>query len=333
MNSTENGSPGLHQMMVGAWTQGVYVVAELGIADLLAAGPLTVEELADRAGVHADSLYRLLRALASMGVFSEDAQSRFSLTPAAEVLRSDSPAMFRAFAIMAGSETYQAWGKLLYSVKTGKQGFQHAYGAPFFEYMTQRPDRHAIYDAAMCAVHGPETQPVLDAFDFSVFQTVADVGGGNGSTLAAILKRHPQLKGILFDLPAVAERSRTWLARAGLSDRCQIVGGDFFKCVPSADVYVLRHVIHDWEDDDAQTILRRCCEAMGPGGRIVLIETVLPPANQPSFGKWLDLMMLLVGGRERTEEQYRTLFARANLRLSRVVPTAHEVSIIEGVPA
>jgi len=172
---------------------------------------------------------------------------------------------------------------------------------------------------------------MLGAYDFSRFRSLVDVGGGNGQNLVAILDRHPALQGILFDLPAVAERARTLVERAGLSSRCRIEGGDFFSRVPAgADAYVLRHVIHDWQDPEAVAILRACREAMGPGSRILVIETVLPPGNAPSFGKWLDLMMLLVGGRERGRDEYERLFAEAGLRLNRVVPTEAEISILEG---
>ncbi len=314
-------------------TQAIYVASELGIADLLAEGPQTAGELARDTKTHAEALYRVLRALASVGIFAEDDDGRFSLTPIAENLRTDRPDSLRAFGIMLGAEFYQSWGNLLYSVQTGEQGFQRRYGVPFFQYMTEHPDRHSIYDTAMM-VHGiAETEPMLDAYDFSGFSTVVDVGGGNGRMLAAILNRHPGVEGILFDLPAVAERSGTIISGLGLSERCRIVGGDFFTSVPAADAYVLRHVIHDWDDEDAATILRNCRDAMNPGGRILLVETVIPALNEPCFGKWLDLMMLLVGGRERTEEQYRRLFRQAGLTLNRVVPTAHEVSVIEGVQA
>ena len=251
----------------------------------------------------------------------------------AQALRSDSREMQRPFAIMAGAEFYQTWGHLLHSVRTGEEGCRKAFGASWFEYLTQRPDRHAIYDAAMMAVHGRETEPVLDACDFSRFGTVADIGGGNGSALAVILKRHPRLKGILFDLPGVAERARPLLAAAGVGDRCEVVAGDFFQSVPRADAYVLRHVIHDWEDEDAVAILRNCRKAMRPEGRVLVVETVIPPGNEMCFGKWLDLMMLLVGGRERTEQQYRRLFAAAQLDLAGIVQTTADVSVIEGVPA
>lgn len=324
----------LLKQMIGGWTtQAIYVASELGIADLVAEDPKTAEELAQQTKVHSGALYRVLRALATIGIFAEDADRRFSLTPLAESLRSDVPGSLRAFGIMLGAEFYQSWGELLYSVQTGDQGYQKRYGVPFFQYMTEHPERHAIYDAAMM-VHGiAETEPMLDAYDFSVFRTVVDVGGGQGRMLAAILERYPTVEGILFDLPAVVDRSVAIISELDLSERCRIVGGDFFSSVPAADAYVLRHIIHDWDDKDAVTILRNCRDAMNPGGKVLVVETVIPPLNEPCFGKWLDLMMLIVGGRERTEEQYHRLFQQAGLKLNRIVPTAHEVSIIEGVRA
>ena len=324
----------LMELTIGGWfTQAISVAAELGIADLLIEGPRTAEELAEDANAHSSALYRVLRALASAGIFSEDEDGRFSLTPIAENLRSDVPNSLRSFAIMTGAEFYQSWGNLLYSAKTGKEGFDKTFGKPFFQYMTEHPDRHAIYDKAMM-VHGiAETEPMLDAYDFSVFETVMDLGGGNGLMLTAILNRHPAIKGILFDLPAVVDRAKKTFSDSDLSDRCRIVGGDFFTSVPSADVYVLRHIIHDWDDDDAASILRNCRNSMNPKGRVLLVETVIPPMNEPCFGKWLDLMMLIVGGRERTEEQYRQLLTQAGLKLNRIISTAHEISIVEAVPA
>jgi SAM-dependent methyltransferase len=332
-----SGAPASQQFMkltIGGWmTQAISVAAELGIADFLVQGPRTADELARLAHAHVGALYRVLRALASIGIFSEDTERRFSLTPMAECLRSDTPDSLRFFAIMSGAEFYQSWGCLLHSAQTGEPGFQKRYGAPFFQYMTEHPERHAIYDAAMM-VHGiAETEPMLNAYDFSAFRTVADVGGGNGRMLAALLQRHPGVRGILFDLPPVAQRAQPSLAELGLADRCQVVGGDFFVSVPAADAYVLRHVIHDWSDENAVKILRNCGKALNPGGRVLLVETVIPPLNEPCFGKWLDLMMLIVDGRERTREQYEQLFSQAGLKLSRIVPTAHEVSIIEGVRA
>jgi SAM-dependent methyltransferase len=324
----------LVRQATGGWVaQAIYVAAEFGIADFLVGGPRTAEELAGLTHAHPGALYRVLRALASVGIFSEDVERRFSLTPVAECLRSDIPNSLRSFAIMSGAEFYQSWGDLLYSAQTGEPGFQKRFGAPFFQYMTEHPERHALYDAAMM-IHGvAETEPMLNAYDFSAFRTVVDIGGGNGRMLAALLQRHPHVEGILFDLPAVADRSRALISELGLSQRCRVVGGDFFTSVPPADAYILRHILHDWKDAEAISILRHCREAMNPQGRILVVETVLPPLNEPSFGKWLDLMMLLVDGRERTEEQYRHLFTEAGLKLSRIVPTAHEVSIVEGVAA
>jgi hypothetical protein len=323
----------LNQIFGGSWiTQGIYVAAELGIADLLADGPLSAAELAQKTNTHGRSLYRLLRALAGVGFFAQDSHRRFSLTPMAELLRSDVAESQRSFAMMIGAEFYETWGMLLHSVRTGEQGFFKRFGMPFFQYMTAHPERHSIYDAAMVGVHGVETEPMLDAYDFSLFRSVVDVGGGHGLVLAAILNRHPAIQGILFDLPAVAERARAMSTSSGLSGRYEIVGGDFFSSVPvGADAYLLRHIIHDWEDNEAIAILGKCREAMPPEGKVLVVETVIPPGNEPCFGKWLDLMMLLVGGCERTEEEYSRLFSEAGLKLNRVVSTDSEVSVLEGI--
>jgi len=322
----------LSSMLSGAWiTQAIYVAAELGIADLLADGPRPVEELADLTATDTGALYRLLRTLAGTGIFAEEPPRRFTITPLAEPLRSDFPGSQRAMAIMMGAELYETWGQLLHSVRTGRGGFRKAFGSSFFQYMTENPDRHGIYDAAMNGVHGRETEPILDAGNFSRFHRVVDVGGGNGEMLMALLRRHPALRGTLFDLPGVVERARHRIEASDLADRCRIEGGDFFSAVPTgADAYLLRHIIHDWSDEKAVTILSHCQQAMGPEGKVLVIETVIHPGNEPCFGRWLDLMMLLVDGRERTEEQYRDLFAQAGLRLDRIIPTAAGVSILEG---
>lgn len=321
------------QVFGGSWiTQGLWAAADMGIADLLAAGPRTAEELARSTRTHAESLYRLMRALASFGIFGQDEQDRFSLTPVSDRLRSDVPGSQRAFAIMMGAEFYAAWGELLHSVRTGEPGFHKRFGMPFFEYMTQHPERHALYDEAMTGIHGPETDAMLDAYDFSAFKTVTDVGGGNGSALMTILRRHPALRGILFELPAVADRARTGCLTPGLKNRICIEGGDFFASVPSgADVYVLRHILHDWQDEDAVKILCNCREAMHPDSTLLVVEMVIPTGDAPGFGKWLDLMMLLVAGRERTEAEYGRLFSAAGLKMTRVIPTASDVSLVEGM--
>jgi len=321
----------LNRMIVGSWvTQAIYVVAEIGVADILAAGPRTADELAREMRMDGPSLYRVLRALASVDIFREDGEGKFSLTPMGKLLESGAPGSKRSLARMAGAEFYRSWGGLLPSVKTGGAAFDEVFGKPFFHYMSRNPDRWRIYDDAMTGVHDSETIPVLDAYDFTPFETIVDVGGGNGLALAAILRRHPGIRGVLFDLPAVVERAREVMAGSGGSDRCEFLGGDFFDSVPSSgDAYLLRHVIHDWDDGRAVSILENCRDAMRPEGRVLVVETVIPSGNEPCFGKWLDLMMLVVGGRERTKEQYEDLFSAAGLRLTRVVPTAHEVSVIE----
>jgi len=322
-------------MLVGAWvTQAIAVAAELGIADCLARGPLTLDELASRTVTDRASLHRLLRALAGAGLFAEDAEGRFAATDLGTLLASDAPGSKRAFAIMAGGEFYRSWGGLLGAVRTGAPSFDAVHGAPFFRYMEQNPDRWDLYDAAMTGVHDAETAPVLDAYDLGGFRRLVDVGGGNGRALQEALRRHRRLRGLLFDLPDVAARALRTLAASDVAARCDVVGGDFFAAVPrGADAYMLRHVLHDWDDEAAAAILRNCREAMAPGGKVLVVETVIPPGNDPCFGKWLDLMMLVVGGRERTREQYGEVFAAAGLRLARVVPTAHEVSVLEGVRA
>ncbi len=326
----------MQRMMTGYWiSQAIYVAAKLRLADRLADGPQPIAVLAEATGTHNQTLYRLLRALASVGIFSEDDSGRFGLTPMAETLRSDVPGSLWAMAIMMGEEHYHAWGGLLESVRTGKTAFDRLYGKPIFAYLTEHPEKARVFDAAMTAIHGRETAAVLDAYDFSGLGVVADIGGGNGSNLIGILGRHPGLRGVLFDLPHVVERAGTALEAAGLADRCASVGGSFFKSIPvEADAYFLRHIIHDWDDEDSGRILRNVRAAMPPGARLLLVEHVLPAGNAPSFGKLLDLNMLIMpGGIERTEDEFRRLYEAAGFRLSRVVPAQDDLSVIEGIPA
>lgn len=324
----------MNQFIRGYWvTQAIYVAAELGIADLLVAGPRAPAELAAATGTDRDLLYRVLRALASIGIFFESEDGRFRLTPLADTLRSEHGGQ-RAYAQLHGRDLYQSWGKLLDAVRTGRTAFVEAFGVPIFDYLSKNPDRGAIFDRAMTGHHGGETAPVLDAYDFSSFEEVVDIGGGNGSVLIGTLARHPGLKGVLFDLPTVADRARAAIEHAGLQARCRVEGGSFLEAVPAgADLYVMRHVLHDWCDEDAVRILRNCRLAMRPEGRIVVVEIVVPEGNDPSFAKWMDLMMITYGGKERSEKQYRQLFADAGCELTRIVPTRAGVSVIEGVPA
>lgn len=326
----------MSRMINGYWTsQALYVAAKLGLADLLASGPRSADELAASTSTHAPSLYRLLRALASQGVFADDGSGRFSSTPLAECLRSDAPGSQRALAIMCGEEHYQAWGQLLYSVQTGKKAFDKLYGMPIFDFLSKHVEQAKVFDSAMVGVHGRETAAMLEAYDFSSIGVLADIGGGNGSLLTAVLKTHTALRGMLYDLPQVAERAKASLQSAGLADRCQVIGGNFFESVPEgADAYLMRHIIHDWEDGKAIRLLQNVHRVIGDKGRLLLVEGVIPPGNEPCFTKLLDLTMLTIpGGKERTEEEYRALFAAGGFQLTRIVPTTAEVSVIEGKKA
>ena len=323
----------MNQMISGYWnTQAIYVAAKLGIADLLTNGSRSVDELAQATNTHSPSLFRLLRGLASMGVFADDGSGRFSLTPLAECLRSDVPGSQRALAIMNGEEHYKAWGELLYSVQTGKIAFDKIFGMPVFDFLSKNLEQAKVFDAAMVGVHGRESSAMVDAYDFSSIGVLADIGGGNGSLLTTVLQKHPTMKGILYDLPGVTERAKASLQDAGLANRCTVIGGSFFESIPEgADAYLMRHIIHDWDDAKATTILRNVHQAIRPQGRLLVIEGVIPPGNDPCFGKMLDLTMLtLPGGKERTEEEYQTLFKQSGFRLNRIVPTNAHVDIIEG---
>ena len=325
----------LLQMGTGYWvSMSIHVAAKLGIADLLAAGPRPVAEMARATGTHAFSLYRLLRALSSVGIFAETGDQTFGLTPLAEFLRTDHPKSMRSAAIMTGEEHFRAWADLEYSIRTGKPAYDHVHGKPVFDHISENPRAAKIFDEAMVAVHGSETPAMLAAYDFTGIGTLADVGGGNGSLLTATLIRYPALRGMLYDLPHVVERAKPLLAQAGVGDRCTTIGGSFFESIPpGADAYLMRHIIHDWDDEKAKTILRNIRKAISPTGRLLLIETVIPTGNEPGFAKLLDLNMLVVpGGQERTAAEYRALYEATGFKLNRIVPTAGGIDVIEGTP-
>lgn len=322
----------LDRMITGYWiSQAIFAAAKFGIADQLKDGPKSVDDLASATSTHSDSLHRLLRALASVGIFAEGPTRQFSLTPLAKLLQSDTPGSKRALALMSGDEQFQAWSEIAFSIQTGQKAFDKVFGKPIFDYLSDHPEKAQIFDAAMVGIHGRESAAILDCYDFSGIGTLADIGGGNGSQITAVLERHREMKGMLFDLPHVIERAKERIAGAGLANRCQLIGGSFFESVPSgADVYLLRHIIHDWEEEKALAILRNCHRAMSAAGKLLVIESVIPPDNKPFGGKFLDLVMLLIpGGKERTEEEYRTLFKKAGFQLTKVVPTETEVSLLE----
>jgi len=324
----------LVRLLNGYWhTQAIYVAAKLGLADQLADGPRSADDLAATVGANPRALYRLLRALASLGLFAENDAGRFALAPLAEGLRSGVPGSVRSLAIARGEWQYQAWGQLLHSVQTGECAFEKLYGLPLFEYLAQHPDKGKLFDDAMIGVHGRETDAMLAAYDFGGIGTLADIGGGIGTVLAAVLRQYPSMRGLHFDLPGVSERARATFEAAGVAGRCRLVARNFFEGVPAgADAYLMRHIIHDWDDDKASLILRNCRTAMGGRGKLLVVEGLVPPGNEPAVSKFFDLaMMVLPGGLERTEAEYRRLFAAAGFRLARIVPTSAEVCVVEGV--
>lgn len=328
----------LRKLSTGFWvSQAIAVVANLGIADCLRDGPKTGEELARATGTHAGALYRLLRAVASVGVFAEDAEGRFTLTPVAALLCRDHPQSWRAAAIMSGETwIWRAWGALDYSVKTGKPAFEHIFGVEFDTYLAQHRDAADLFQAFMNVATADEALTVAPVYDFSGCHTVVDIGGGRGALLAAILKAYPHLRGILFDAPHVVAEADAFLQAQGIGERCEVIGGDFFDSVPyGGDIYVLKWILVSWDDERSVAILRNCRRVLPAHGRVLVIERLIPPGNAPFFGKIADLnLLVLYQGRHRTEAEYRTLFARADLALSRIIPTNSptEFSVIEGVP-
>lgn len=330
---TSNGAPPetvISQILLGrVASQALYVAAKLGIADLLANGPKAVDELAISAGADAPSLYRVLRALASLGIFEEQDNKVFALTPTAEALRSDIQNSLRDVAVFWGEEwNWQVWGKILYSVRTGKSAWTQVHGEEVFDYFAKNQEAARTFDRAMTSFSSIATKAVLDAYDFSEIKTLVDIAGGHGRLLKGVLEQYPSMRGVLFDLPHVIESAQR-------SDRCEYVTGDFFVSVPTgADAYIMKHIIHDWDDDRALTILKNIRQAMNPEGRVLVVESVIADGNGQDFGKLLDIEMLVSpGGKERTAAEYEDLFKRAGLRLTRIVPTKSPYSVIEAVAA
>jgi hypothetical protein len=338
--ATANATPPhaqLIQMSTAYWVSRlVHLAAELGVADHLAAGPLTAEELAGRTQAHAPALYRVLRSLASLGLFTEDASRRFSLTPLGEALKTGAPGSARASILTLGGEPVSAaWQQLRHSVRTGKPGFEQAHGKPIFAWLAEHPKDAALFGETMIGFHGAEPAAVAAAYDFSGFSTMVDVGGGTGNLLTTILAKYPQPRAVLFDLPHVADAALELIETRGLANRMTVEVGDFFQTMPKGgDVYLMSHVIHDWSEEQCRTILTTCRRAMKAGSRLLVIEMVLPPGDAPHPGKLLDMMMLVgPGGQERTADEYRTLLESAGFRLVRVIPTDSAVSIVEAVVA
>jgi hypothetical protein len=317
----------------GLTAQAVGVAAQLGIVDHLTGGPRTAADLAESTGTHAPSLYRLLRALASLDVLSEDAEGRFSSTALGDTLRSGVPGSVRApVVMMTVPTTTLAAAHMLHAVQTGEPAFEHAFGVPFFDYLTAHPHEGAIFNGGMASFSELENSPIAGSYDFPAGARVVDVGGGRGGFIAAVLRAHPTVRGVLYDLPEVV-RDAGYLAAAEVADRCEILGGSFFESVPgAADVYVVKRILHDWADDTCVQILTNIRRAMPVGGRVLTVDAVLAPRGMQDMNKVTDLMMMVVcPGRERTEQEFRDLYTAAGLRLTRVVSTPSSLSIVEGV--
>ena len=326
---------GMLQLLNGAYVaSAVSCLAQLGIPDLLEAHPQSAEVLASQIGVQPQALYRLMRATASVGVLSEGPDGRFSETPMSAVLRSNAAPSLRALAIMGGREWHgRGWSHLDYCVRTGKQALDQIYGAHVFEYFRQHPEEAQIFNDAMTALSSIDSPAVAEAYNFDAIHSIVDVGGGHGLLLATILTRNPHLKGTLFDVPHVVEGAANGPLKP-VMERCALAPGDMFSSVPAGgDAYIMKHIIHDWPDDLCLKILGACRVGVNPGGKLLVVETVIQPGNDFSPGKFLDLQMLIFpGGRERTEKQFRDLFAAAGWKLNRIIPTAALDSIVEAVP-
>jgi hypothetical protein len=317
--------------------QAVYAASQLGVADALADGPRRADEIATTVGAHAPSLSRLLRALAVAGVFAQDDAGRFSLTPGSELLRSDAPGSLRDWFALQGADWYQRMlAQLEASVRTGTAGATSAFGVPFFAFLDADAEARRVFDRAMTSQHVDTTPAIVASYDFPRSGTVVDVGGGHGGLLRTILRQHPGTRGVLFDLPAVVEGAHRAFRAAGLADRCELIGGSFFEGVPAGgDLYVLMLILHDFDDEAAGAILGQIRRVIPDDGRLLVLEQVLPPGSEPHPGKLRDLAMLLVGGKERTEAEFRAVLAAGGFALERVLPigSIFNMSILEARPS
>ena len=328
----------MRNLAIGYWVARlVHVAAKLRLADLLKDGPRTPEDLATAAGVQPLALYRVLRALASVGVFAETTGRRFKLTPLAATLQTGVPASRHGWALMINENwMWDAWKELLHGVKTGEVPFLKAHGVPIFEYFEKHPGDLQVFGESMTSLSRTENPTVAAAYKFSGIRTLVDVGGGHGSLLATILKANPKLKGVLYDQPSVIARAQKdqHVTTKGIAGRCRLESGNFFEAVPkSGDVYIMKSILHDWNDEACVKILANCRAAMNEKGKVLVVDNVIAPGNDPGWGKLLDIQMLIIGGRERTRKEFATLFAAAGLKLTRVVPTKCPLSIVEGIRA
>jgi len=320
-------------------SQSIGLIAELGIADFIDDnGPMSAADLAAKADVNADALYRLLRAVSMVGVFVEVSPKVFDLTELGKTLRTGTPGSMRDMILWITSDTnYQCWGDLRYSVKTGLPAADKVLGMPVFEYFFQKnPAVGEIFNNAMTDFATVSHSTAIEAYDFGQFKKVVDIGGGHGALMSAILMVNENVNGIVYDLPEVVAKTPELLAARGVADRCEAIGGDFFQSVPAgADCYVSSVVLHDWSDELACKILTNIRKAMAPGAKVLSIDAVVPAGNEPYVGKIIDLEMLVMtpGGRERTADEWKALYASAGLKLTKIVPTKSYTCVIEGEAA
>ncbi|MDY6897392.1 MAG: methyltransferase [Cyanobacteriota bacterium] len=328
----------LVQMIFGTWiSQSIYVVASLGIADILKDGTKSISELAKLTDAKESKLYRVLRTLASVGIFRETAPRQFALTEMGEYLRSDIPGSLRSVSMMLSDEWHwRSWGEILHVVKTGQPALEHVYKVKnTFEYLTKHPESEKIYNDAMTGWSKNIHTAVVEAYDFNNINCVVDIAGGQGMLITSILKANPHLTGILFDRPNVVAQSKNLLEKSQVSDRCKVVGGDFFVSIPSgSDAYIMSHIIHDWGDEDCIRMLKNIREVILSNGRLLVVDMVIPDGDTAHLSKWMDIdvMIMYSDGRERTEEEFRNLFQAAGFKLTQILPTTTPVSLIEGIP-
>ncbi len=338
-NKQVNEQPATFQMLQiisGFWiSRAVYAIAKLGIPDLLKSGPKTAAELASATKMHAPSLFRILRALVSVGILNSAEGGRFAQTPISETLVTDAPGSLRWFAVSElGQEHYPAWGNLMHSLKTGEIAFDNFFGVDIWTYFQQNPEDGAVFNNSMSSVTEVTNEAITSRYDFSGFDRIVDVGGGHGGLITEILKANPKLKGVLFDAEEVVQGARSKLEAAGVANRCETVAGDFFKSVPAGgDAYIMKWIIHDWNDEKAITILRHCRNQMSPNSRLILIDCVVPETDEPDFSKFIDMnMLVMTGGKERTAKEFEQLLGSAGFKLLRVIPTDLPTSIVEAQP-
>ena len=324
------------QIISGFWIgRCVYVLAKLRLADLIKDGPKSIDDLAAATNTHAPSLFRVLRALASVGVVTQDG-NRFGGTPLSDTVSSDAHGSIRAFAMTElGEEHYPAWGELMHSVQTGGIAFDKAFGEPIWEFFAKNPDNAQIFNDAMSGLTAQANEALHAAYSFSGINKIMDVGGGHGGLITSILQKNPGMTGILFDAPEVIAGAKEKIETSDIADRCEMVAGNFFQSVPAgADTIILKWIIHDWNDEQSVSILKNCHRALPENGKLILVEAVVPETSEPHFSKFIDLNMLVItGGRERTEAEFRKLYEDSGFKLTRVVPTESPFSVIEGVKA